>query len=237
MKGEVPTSAELWPWLTKALETWDEQARGRVLMPTPLEVEPWECLDKKGEWGFARILEKMVESLGSSIPAGLDISVDESKGPVHIDPRAIVEPNCHFIGPCYIAPEATIRHGAYVREHSWICWQALLGHCSEIKHSILLPKAKAPHFNYVGDSVVGSDANLGAGVILSNLRNDGKQVILKVGKSKIPSGLRKFGALVGDGVQIGCNSVTNPGTILGTNCMVYPTTSLSGVHAPDTVLR
>jgi NDP-sugar pyrophosphorylase family protein len=196
-----------------------------------------EMFGQEGRMGFARILEKMVVSLGSSIPEGLDISVDESKGPVHIDPRAIVEPNCHFIGPCYIAPEATIRHGAYVREHSWISWQALLGHCSEIKHSILLPKAKAPHFNYVGDSVVGSDANLGAGVILSNLRNDGNQVILRVGKSIIPSGLRKFGALVGDGVQIGCNSVTNPGTILGTNCMVYPTTSLSGVHTSDTVLR
>ena len=95
---------------------------------------------------------------------------------------------------------------------------------------MLLPNAKAPHFNYVGDSVVGSHANLGAGVILSNLRNDGRENKVKINNKRVNTGLRKFGALVGERVQIGCNSVSNPGTIISPDCMAWPNTTLSGYY-------
>jgi NDP-sugar pyrophosphorylase family protein len=161
------------------------------------------------------------------------ITFDQSNGQVIIEQSAIVEPSTHFIGPCYIGNEAVIRHGAYVREYSWICSQAVVGHASEVKHSILLPGAKAPHFNYVGDSILGKAVNLGAGVKLSNLRNDGAEVILRIGDDRRPSGLRKFGAILGEGCQLGCNAVTNPGTILGRNSTVWPNVTVTGVYGED----
>ena len=125
-----------------------------------------------------------------------------------IEAGAVIEPSTHFIGPCFVGKGATIRHGAYIRENAWICSHALVGHCSEVKHSILLPYSKAPHFNYVGDSILGKSVNLGAGVKLSNLRNDGTEVYLRIEKSRVDSGLRKFGAILGEGCQLGCNAVT-----------------------------
>jgi len=105
-----------------------------------------------------------------------------------------------------------------------------VGHATEVKHSVLLPGAKAPHFNYVGDSILGKDVNLGAGTKLSNLRNDGGEVHLRVGGERVASGLRKFGALLGEGAALGCNSVTNPGVVLGCNSVVWPNVTVTGVH-------
>jgi bifunctional N-acetylglucosamine-1-phosphate-uridyltransferase/glucosamine-1-phosphate-acetyltransferase GlmU-like protein len=113
----------------------------------------------------------------------------------------------------------------------------VVGHCSEVKHSILLPKAKAPHFNYVGDSVIGTEANLGAGVKLSNLRNDGGEVHTRHSDQRIPTGLRKFGALIGEKCQLGCNAVLNPGVILGAGCSVFPNLTVSGIHPPNGKIR
>jgi bifunctional N-acetylglucosamine-1-phosphate-uridyltransferase/glucosamine-1-phosphate-acetyltransferase GlmU-like protein len=123
-----------------------------------------------------------------------------------------------------------IRHGAYIRQNSWICRDAVVGHCSEVKHSILLPGAKAPHFNYVGDSILGGSVNLGAGVKLSNLRNDGGEVFTRLNGERIGTGLRKFGAILGEGCQLGCNSVTNPGVVLGPNSMVAANSTITGIH-------
>jgi NDP-sugar pyrophosphorylase family protein len=162
-----------------------------------------------------------------------DVSIDSSNGIVHIDESAIIEPGVHIIGPAYIGPNAIIRHGAYIREYSWICANALVGHSSETKHSILLPGAKAPHFNYVGDSVLGPGVNLGAGVKLSNLRNDGGEVHVRIEGERIASGLRKFGAIIGEGSQLGCNAVTNPGVVLGPRCMVMPNTTVTGIYDSD----
>jgi len=162
-----------------------------------------------------------------------DVSIDSSNGIVHIDESAIIEPGVHIIGPAYIGPNAIIRHGAYIREYSWICANALVGHSSETKHSVLLPGAKAPHFNYVGDSVLGPEVNLGAGVKLSNLRNDGGEVHVRIKGERIASGLRKFGAIIGEGSQLGCNAVTNPGVVLGPRCMVMPNTTVTGIYDSD----
>jgi len=143
-------------------------------------------------------------------------------------------------GPTYIGPNVVIRPGAYIRPYSWICDGSVVGHCSEVKHSILLPNSKAPHFNYVGDSILGSGVNLGAGCKLSNLRNDGRTILLRDGESgdKLEdSGLRKFGAILGENVQIGCNAVTNPGVILGCNSNVWPNVTVSGVHSENSVIK
>jgi len=147
-----------------------------------------------------------------------------------IEASATVEAGAYLIGPCYIGPRATVRSGAYVREYSWICADAVVGHATEVKHSVLLPGAKAPHFNYIGDSILGKDVNLGAGTKLSNLRNDGGEVHLRVDGERVASGLRKFGALLGEGAALGCNSVTNPGVVLGCNSVVWPNVTVTGVH-------
>ena len=165
------------------------------------------------------------------------ITFDESKGPVMIEQGAIIEPSTHFIGPCFVGKNAAIRHGAYIRENAWICSSALVGHCTEVKHSILLPGAKAPHFNYVGDSILGKGVNLGAGVKLSNLRNDGTEVYLRIGSSRVASGLRKFGAILGEGCQLGCNAVTNPGTVLGIDSIVWPNVTVTGLHDKSSTHR
>ena len=166
--------------------------------------------------------------------------VKDEENHIFIDETANVSDEATIEGPAYIGPEAEIRPGAYIRPFSWICDKAVVGHCSEIKHSILLPSAKAPHFNYVGDSILGTEVNLGAGCKLSNLRNDGRDIILREGKTgKIiqESGLRKFGAILGERVQIGCNVVTNPGVILGPKSNVWPNVTVSGIHPEGSIIK
>ena len=212
----VPSAEDLWPSLDESL--------GR--QPCFPAGEVWSVLPTlKGQ------MLDMLSDVGSNTRN--DVSFDESNGIVHIHDSAVIEPGVHIIGPAYIGPNSTIRHGAYIREYSWICANALVGHASETKHSILLPGAKAPHFNYVGDSVLGPDVNLGAGVKLSNLRNDGKEVHVILNGVRTPSGLRKFGAILGEGCQLGCNAVTNPGVVLGMNCMVMPNTTVTGIYDSD----
>ena len=227
---------------------WPREAFSETLFPSlshpapePIPILPesqpsWTILDKSSANSLQQQMDKLVSN--HSNPRDLNtlpssITFDQSNGPVIIEQSAIVEPSTHFIGPCYIGNEAVIRHGAYVREYSWICSTAVVGHASEVKHSILLPGAKAPHFNYVGDSILGKAVNLGAGVKLSNLRNDGEEVYLRIGDDRRPSGLRKFGAILGEGCQLGCNAVTNPGTILGRNSTVWPNVTVTGVHGEN----
>lgn len=227
---------------------WPREAFSETLFPSlshpapePIPILPesqpsWTILDKSSANSLQQQMDNLVSNHSNSrelntLPSS--ITFDQSNGPVIIEQSAIVEPSTHFIGPCYIGNEAVIRHGAYVREYSWICSTAVVGHASEVKHSILLPGAKAPHFNYVGDSILGKAVNLGAGVKLSNLRNDGAEVFLRIGDDRRPSGLRKFGAILGEGCQLGCNAVTNPGTILGRNSTVWPNVTVTGVHGEN----
>lgn len=166
------------------------------------------------------------DSQGGLVSQIIEISGDE--GPF-IHPTATIGKYVEIEGPCYIGKDAEIRNGAFLRKGSWISEKAVVGHSSEVKNSILLPGAKAPHFNYVGDSIVGFDANLGAGVKLSNVRNDRGAVIVKLKDgTKVDTGLSKMGALIGDGSQLGCNVVTNPGAILEVESMINPNESVSG---------
>ncbi len=166
--------------------------------------------------------------------------VKDEENQIFIHETAIISNDVTIEGPAYIGSEVEIRPGAYIRSFSWICHKAVVGHCSEIKHSILLPGAKAPHFNYVGDSILGMEVNLGAGCKLSNLRNDGRNIMLRDGKTGEiigDSGLRKFGAILGDRTQIGCNVVTNPGVILGPKCNVWPNVTVSGIHSEGSAIK
>ena len=198
----------------------------------------WSMLDPNNPSGLKSQLQSKLSAIGSKHPEGVEyVTIDERKGFVHVEEGAIVEPHVHLIGPCFIESKATIRSHAYVREYTWMMTESLLCHASESKHSLFLPGAKAPHFNYVGDSILGSNVNLGAGVKLSNLRNDGQHIGIWLDDVRRETGLRKFGAILGDNAQLGCNAVTNPGTVLGKSSMVHPNTTVSGYHAADSVVR
>ncbi len=185
-------------------------------------------------WDFLKLLDIYLDSrlkavsgpkIRSFVPAGVHI-----EGDVFIDEACTVEEGAYIRGPAWIGRGCEIRSGCYIRGGVLVGEGAVLGHSSEFKHCIVLDHAQAPHFNYVGDSVMGHHAHIGAGVILSNFRLDGKNVAVRAlgSKDRIDSGLSKFGALIGDGCEVGCNTVLNPGTILGEKSVVMPLSLVSG---------
>lgn len=150
-----------------------------------------------------------------------------------------IAPGVMIEGPAWIGSGVKIRTGAYVRGGTWIGDGAVVGANTEVKRSILLPRAKAPHLSYVGDSILGSGVNLGAGTVLSNFRHDGGEiVILGPGGKKIPTGRRKLGAVLGEGVATGCNTVLHPGVVMGREGMTYPGVMLrSGIYPERSVIK
>jgi UDP-N-acetylglucosamine diphosphorylase / glucose-1-phosphate thymidylyltransferase / UDP-N-acetylgalactosamine diphosphorylase / glucosamine-1-phosphate N-acetyltransferase / galactosamine-1-phosphate N-acetyltransferase len=133
---------------------------------------------------------------------------------VFVEPTAFVEPGAMLCGPCYIGEHAEIRHCAYIRPYSYIGRGCVVGHSTEVVRSILLSGAKAAHFNYVGDSILGERVMLGAGAKIANLRLDGNHVSVRTRNEKYPTGRRKVGAFLGDGARVGCNAVVNPGSVI-----------------------
>jgi NDP-sugar pyrophosphorylase family protein len=164
-----------------------------------------------------------------------------------IEAGAVVEPGAYIIGPAYIGAGAVVRHGAYVRENVILLDGSTLGHASEAKNALFLPGAAAPHFAYVGDSILGHRVNLGAGTKLSNLgilsakdAATGKRptINLVIDDVEYDTGLTKFGAILGDDAQTGCNAVLNPGCIIGPRTLVYANTSLrKGYHPADSIIK
>lgn len=155
------------------------------------------------------------------------------EGPVVVADDAEVGPHAFIQGPAWIGAGALVAHGAFLRGNVIVGPGAKVGHATEVKRSILLPGARAPHFNYVGDSILGSDVNLGAGVKLANFKADGSTI--SVGGEA--TGLRKLGAILGDGVSIGCNAVLNPGTVVGRDTLIYPGAVLHGVVEARQVVK
>lgn len=149
---------------------------------------------------------------------------------IYLGKNSVIEAGAMVCGPAIIGENVEIRHAAFIRGNVIIGNGAVVGHATEVVRSVFLPNAKAPHFNYVGDSILGSGVNLGAGTKLSNLKNDKTIIKTKINKEKIDTGLRKFGAILGDNCMLGCNSVANPGTIMEPNCMVFPCASLHGFY-------
>ena len=156
---------------------------------------------------------------------------------VFIGENTVVEPGAYIKGPAWIGPNCQIRHGAYIRENVIVGAGSVVGNSSEIKNSILFNGCQVPHFNYVGDSILGAKVHLAAGVIVSNLKLNGDFITLRVGHAILTTGLRKFGALIGDGAEVGCNAVINPGSVLGRRSLIYPGVSWRGVLPANSIAK
>ena len=172
-------------------------------------------------------LETLLATYGavsSPVIAGYAHPSSYISGAVYIAPGATVEPTAMISGPCFIGPKSQVRHGAYIRGSVYIGRDAVVGHTTEVKGSVFLDEAKAGHFAYVGDSLLGRNVNLGAGTKLANLKFKGDKVSILEPKTKTPvaTGLRKLGAIIGDNSQTGCNAVLSPGTLLMPGTMVAP---------------
>lgn len=156
---------------------------------------------------------------------------------VYVGKGTVIEQGAMIKGPAWIGENCEIRSGCYIRENVIVGDGCVLGNSCEFKNSLLFNRVQVPHFNYVGDSILGSHAHLGAGVILSNVRLDNRQVVIQTEEGALPTGLRKFGAIIGDHAEIGCNSVLNPGSLIGPRSLVYPLTSWQGVLPADSVAK
>jgi NDP-sugar pyrophosphorylase family protein len=192
---------------------------------------PWELLDEP--------LDQILAGLPSSdIQGQLSPDVHLSGDRIVICAGARIHPTAVIEGPIYIGREVEIRPGAYLRGGIWIGDRCVVGANTEIKRAILLPHAKAPHLNYVGDSILGADVNLGAGTILSNFRHDGKNIRIPHGGQRLDTGRRKLGAILGDGVLTGCNSVLHPGVVVGRGTQIYPGVQLRpGIYPARSVVK
>ncbi len=202
---------------------------------------PWDAL--KSLHARLAALTGGAQTLKGHVPLGSWIG----DAPIFIAEDAIIEPGVFIVGPAYIGARVVLRHGAYVRENVIMLAGSLLGHASEAKHSIFLAGAHAPHFNYIGDSILGARSNLGAGTKLSNLGINsekdpltGKRPTIKLdyGGEVLDTGLAKLGAILGDDAQTGCNAVLNPGSVVGPRTLIYANLSLrKGIHPPDSIIK
>lgn len=172
-----------------------------------------------------------------------NIAITVPKKVILVNPELIsigkgtrIEEGASIQGPCIIGEGCTIRYGAYIRGDVVMGNECVIGHATEVKHSILLDRVYAPHFNYVGDSVLGNNVNLGAGFVCSNYRLDGDVVKVCFNGEKIESGVNKFGLILGDGCSLGCNGVSNPGTMIGNGSVSYPCVNFGGVFGASSVI-
>lgn len=201
----------------------------------------WDAIGKIKEH-VARLVGDQQTILGEVMP-GAHIS----DRPIFIGEGARIEPGAYIEGPAWIGSGAVVRHGAFLRENIIMFPKSILGHASEAKNSIFLENAHAPHFAYVGDSILGNDTNLGAGTKLSNLtlisekdKQSGKRPTIKlnIDGHEYDTGLAKFGAVLGDNTQTGCNSVLNPGCVIGPRSLVYANMSLrKGYYPAESVMK
>ena len=186
---------------------------------------PWEALEHIKDW----ILE---------IGAGLDPAEYEERGPeVWVHRTAKVAPTAYLGGPCIIGPETEVRHGAFIRGSALVGAGCVVGNSVELKNVILFDGVQTPHYNYVGDSILGYKAHMGAGSITSNVKADKALVVIRDGERRIETGRKKVGAMLGDFAEIGCNAVLNPGTVIGRHTNVYPTSCVRGAVPADSIYK
>lgn len=186
--------------------------------------EPWLVLSS---------LKETIIELGGRL--GEDFN--ETSSCVWIHKNAKIAPTAYIGAPCIIGAGTEIRHCAFIRGSALIGEGCVVGNSTELKNVILFDGVQTPHYNYVGDSILGYKAHMGAGSITSNVKSDKTAVVLKNGNSKLNTGLKKLGALIGDFAEIGCNSVLNPGTVVGKNSTVYPLSCVRGVIPSDCILK
>jgi UDP-N-acetylglucosamine diphosphorylase / glucose-1-phosphate thymidylyltransferase / UDP-N-acetylgalactosamine diphosphorylase / glucosamine-1-phosphate N-acetyltransferase / galactosamine-1-phosphate N-acetyltransferase len=192
------------------------------------EAAPWEWLAQIGP----ALASHPFAARAPRVPAGV-----HREGPVFLGAGVTLPAHATLIGPAWIGAGTQIRPGAFIRGNVIAGEGCVLGNSSEFKNCLLMDGVQAPHFNYVGDSVLGNRAHLGAGAICSNLRLDQKRVLIHVAGGTVDTGMKKFGAVLGDGAEVGCNAVLNPGTLLGRRSLVMPAIAFGGVLAPATIAR
>ena len=186
---------------------------------------PWEALEG---------IRELILALGPALPA----SEYERPAPdVWVHRSAVVAPTAYLGAPCIIGPETEVRHCAFIRGSALVGAGCVVGNSVELKNVILFDGVQTPHYNYVGDSILGYKSHMGAGSITSNVKSDKTLVVVKDGDRRIETGRKKFGAILGDHVEIGCNSVLNPGTVIGRNTHVYPVSSVRGTVPPDSIYK
>ncbi len=156
---------------------------------------------------------------------------------VWIARSATVAPTAYIHGPAIIGKNAEVRHCAFIRGNAIVGEGAVVGNSTELKNVVLFNKVQVPHYNYVGDSILGYKAHMGAGSITSNVKSDKKLVVVKDGRERIETGLKKFGAMLGDEVEVGCGSVLNPGTVVGRHSSIYPLSSVREVVPADSIYK
>ena len=186
---------------------------------------PWEVLPE---------IEKFIIELGKKLPKD---EFEEIKENVWVHKTAKIYESAYIQGPTIICKDAEVRHCAFIRGKAIVGENSVVGNSTELKNVILFNKVQVPHYNYVGDSILGYKAHMGAGSITSNVKSDKKLVIIKNENHKIETGLKKVGAMIGDNVEIGCGSVLNPGTIIGKETNIYPLSSVRGVIPSNSIYK
>lgn len=186
---------------------------------------PWEILSK---------IKDIILEIGPTLDK--DLYDNPSEG-VWVAKSAKVFPTAYLGSPCIIGENTEVRHGAFIRGNALVGNGCVVGNSVELKNVIISDNVQVPHYNYVGDSVLGYKSHMGAGSITSNVKSDKTLVIVNAGELRIETGLKKFGAMLGDFVEVGCNSVLNPGTVIGSHTNVYPTSSVRGVVPSESIFK
>lgn len=186
---------------------------------------PWEVLAK---------IKDFIVALGEKLPKE---KFERREGNIWIAKNAKIFPSAYIGGPAIIDEEAEIRQCAFIRGSAIVGKGAVVGNSTELKNVILFNKVQVPHYNYVGDSILGFKVHMGAGSITSNVKSDKTLVVVHAGEENYETGLKKFGAMLGDNVEVGCNSVLNPGTVIGRNSNVYPTSMVRGFIPANSIYK
>ncbi len=185
---------------------------------------PWQALDG---------IPDLIRSLGAQLPA----EYTETAPQVWIHETAQVAPSAFLGAPCIIGPGTEVRHCAFIRGAALVGVDCVVGNSAELKNVILFDRVQVPHFNYVGDSILGYQSHMGAGAITSNVKADRSPVAVKSSGQQLDTGRKKFGAMLGDRVEVGCNAVLNPGTVVGRGTSIYPLVCVRGVIPPESVVK
>lgn len=186
---------------------------------------PWEALEG---------IKELILKIGSTLS---EDEYDHPSEDVWIAKDAKIYPNNYIAGPCIIGHETEVRPGAFVRGSALVGNKCVVGNSTELKNVILFDNVQVPHYNYVGDSILGYKSHMGAGSITSNVKSDKKLVVIKNEGELLETGRKKVGAMLGDGVEVGCNSVLNPGTVIGRNSNVYPVSCVRGVIPENSIYK
>ena len=186
---------------------------------------PWEALTE---------IKSFVLALGKTLP---ESEYDHPAEDIWISKTAKIAPSASLSGPLIVDHDAEIRHCAFIRGSAIVGKGCVVGNSVELKNCVLFDGVQVPHFNYVGDSILGFKSHMGAGAVTSNVKSDKTNVVVHGEDEAIETGLRKFGAMLGDHVEVGCNSVLNPGTVIGRDSIVYPTSCVRGVVPADSIYK